>query len=175
MNPTAISSPAMRLAVFASGGGSNFQAILDAVAAGSLEADVSLLVSNKATAGALVRAGEHGVPSIVLDPRAFDDEATYETVLLTALAERGVTHIALAGYLRRIPSGLVEAFRGRIVNIHPALLPAYGGPGMYGRHVHRAVIAAGVPGTGVELGYSNSSSWTTRCGRLSWRCARADG
>ncbi len=132
----------MHLAVFASGGGSNFQAILDAVAAGSLQATVALCVSNKASAGALVRAEEHGVPCFVLDPRAFEDPASYEAVLLSALAEHGVTHIALAGYLRRIPSGLVAAFRWRILNIHPALLPAYGGPGMYGRHVHRAVLAA---------------------------------
>ncbi|MFT4605985.1 MAG: phosphoribosylglycinamide formyltransferase-1 [Rhodothermales bacterium] len=132
----------MHLAVFASGGGSNFQSVLDAIHAGTLQARVTLCVSNKATAGALVRAEENGIPCLVLDPNSFGDESSYEAVLLAALSEHGVTHIALAGYLRRIPSGVVAAFRWRIVNIHPALLPAYGGPGMYGRHVHEAVIAA---------------------------------
>jgi phosphoribosylglycinamide formyltransferase-1 len=132
----------MHLAVFASGGGSNFQAILDAISAGRLEASVVLCVSNKAAAGALVRAEDAGVPTTVLDPRNFEVETDYEATLLSTLSDHGVTHIALAGYLRRIPSGLVAAYRDRIVNIHPALLPAYGGPGMYGRHVHHAVIAA---------------------------------
>lgn len=141
----------MNLAVFASGGGSNFQAILDAVDAGTLQAQVGLCVSNKPSAGALDRAEKHGIPRLVLDPRAFEDSASYEAVLLPALAEHGVTHIALAGYLRRIPSGLVAAFRWRIVNIHPALLPAYGGPGMYGRHVHEAVIAAGDAFSGASV------------------------
>lgn len=133
----------MQLAVFASGGGSNFQAILDAIDAGRLHATVALCVSNRETAGALERARSRGIPTLVLDPRDQPSPNEYDRTLLTALDRHGVTFIALAGYLRQIPSAVVTAFRNRIVNIHPALLPAHGGPGMYGRHVHKAVLQAG--------------------------------
>lgn len=143
----------MRLAVFASGGGSNFKAILEAVAEGRLPAEVRLLVCNKPGIGALAHAEAASVPAVVLNPAAFADEAAYTTALLAVLEQHGVDTIALAGYLKKIPRPVVQAFRGRIVNIHPALLPKFGGPGMYGLHVHCAVLAAGeaVSGPTVHL------------------------
>ena len=141
----------MRLAVFASGGGSNFQAIIDAAESGGLDAQVALCVSNKDSAGALDRARRHGIATLVLDPKRFSDPGEYTRQLLSNLEEHKVDFIALAGYLRRIPRAVVEAFRWRIVNIHPALLPEFGGAGMYGIRVHRGVLEAGVDYSGATV------------------------
>lgn len=141
----------MRLAVFASGGGSNLQAILDAVEAGTLRAEVALVVADRETAGALNRAERHGVPSVVLRPADFVDGETFGRALLEALEKHGVTFVALAGYLKKIPETVVRAYRHRIVNIHPSLLPAFGGPGFYGRRVHEAALEHGVRWSGATV------------------------
>ncbi len=141
----------MRLAVFVSGSGSNFQAILDAVRDGTLAADVALCVSSRADAGALDRARAAGVPTLVADPAWFADDALQERELLERLERENVDFIALAGYLKRIPPGIVSAFRHRILNVHPALLPAFGGPGMYGIRVHRAAVEHGVRLSGATV------------------------
>ncbi len=132
-----------RLAVLASGGGSNLQAILDHFAALGPAAPgrVALVVSDRVGAGALERARRHEVAAEWL-PHARQAE------LAAVLARHGITHIALAGYLRLIPAEVVRAFGGRMLNVHPALLPAFGGPGMYGHRVHEAVLRAGARVTG---------------------------
>jgi len=141
-----VTAPRARLAALASGGGSNLQAILDhfAVLGASAPGDVVLVVSDRAAAGALDRARRAGIPTVHLPARE-------NHRLLERLTEAGVTHVALAGYLRLIPTEVVAAFRGRLVNIHPALLPAFGGPGMYGHHVHEAVVRAGAATTGATV------------------------
>lgn len=140
----------MRLAVFASGGGTNFQAILDAVEAGDLPARVALLITDRADAGAIDRAERSGVPTAVISPPSTDEEA-FEQQLLDALGHHQVSFVALAGFLKKIPSGVVVSFRHRILNIHPALLPAFGGRGMYGRRVHEAAIEYGVRWSGATV------------------------
>lgn len=146
----AASADSLRLAVFASGGGTNFQALLDAIDDDRLAASVAVCVSNTETAGALDRAAAHDIPTVVLDPSTHDGH-TYPQTLLDTLRAHEVTFIALAGYLRIVPPTVVEAFRGRMLNIHPALLPAFGGKGMYGRRVHEAVLDYGVQWTGVTV------------------------
>lgn len=141
----------LQLAVMASGGGTNFQAIIDAVEAGTLSAELVLCISNNPEAGALERAVHHQIPTCVLDPGQFPEDARYEATLLEVLQDHGVTFIALAGYMRKIPVGIVRAFQGRMVNIHPALLPAFGGKGMYGRRVHQAVLDYGAQWTGATV------------------------
>ncbi|MEM1271253.1 MAG: phosphoribosylglycinamide formyltransferase [Bacteroidota bacterium] len=142
----------MRLALFASGGGSNAEAILRAIKSGTLPAEAAVVISNKATAGALKRAERHGVPTVVLDPRCYKGmDGQYASRLAQVLGEHGADFIALAGYLRKIPSSIVEQYRNRIVNVHPSLLPAFGGGGFYGRRVHEAVIEHGVRWTGVTI------------------------
>ncbi len=141
----------MRLAVFASGGGTNFQAIVDAVERGEVPAAVALCLSNKADAGVLDRARRHHVPTAVLDRAAFATDDAYAAAMLERLAAHGVDFIALAGYMKKIPAAVVGAFHGRIVNVHPALLPAFGGKGMYGGRVHAAVLAHGVRWTGATV------------------------
>jgi phosphoribosylglycinamide formyltransferase 1 len=141
----------VRLAVFASGSGSNLQALIDHFSTGR-EVRVSLVVSDRPDAGALERARTAGVSTAHIPARGRNpDELARET--LDVLAEHRIDFIALAGYLRLVPAAVVAAFPGRLVNIHPALLPAFGGPGMYGMHVHRAVLAAGCTVTGATVHY----------------------
>ncbi|MEM1092979.1 MAG: phosphoribosylglycinamide formyltransferase [Bacteroidota bacterium] len=142
----------MHLAVFASGGGSNFQSILDAVQRGDLpQTEIALCVSNKLQAGALQRAERHGIPTAVLRPEDFDSAPAYVEAVLGTLEAHHVDFVALAGYMRKIPSAVVAAYANRMVNIHPSLLPAFGGQGLYGQRVHEAVLAAGVRWTGATV------------------------
>lgn len=128
-----------RIAVLASGSGSNLQSLLDHLAAlgDAAPGRVVLVVSDRRTAGALDRARTAGIAA---EHVAKDASPTELMALLTA---HRVDLVVLAGYLRLVPTALTQAFRGRIVNVHPALLPAFGGPGMYGAHVHTAVVASG--------------------------------
>jgi formyltetrahydrofolate-dependent phosphoribosylglycinamide formyltransferase len=128
-----------RVAVLASGGGSNLQALIDHVAArgSSCAWRVALVASDRPAAGALQRAATAGIPAVVL-------EGEWRTTGLRALlASHDVDLVVLAGYLRMVPADVTAAWHGRVVNVHPALLPAFGGHGMYGRRVHEAVIASG--------------------------------
>lgn len=126
----------MRVAVLASGGGTNLQALLD-TCQGSAPARVVVVISNKAAAGALERARRAGVPTEVLD------DPSDGPTLVALLQSYQVELVVLAGYLKLIPEVVVQAFENRMLNIHPALLPSFGGPGMYGHHVHEAVLASG--------------------------------
>jgi formyltetrahydrofolate-dependent phosphoribosylglycinamide formyltransferase len=139
---------AVRIAVLASGGGSNLQALLDAVSRGG-PVEVARVVSDRADAGALRRAGFAGIDTAVLRDPA--DAAR----VLDAVA--GAELVVLAGYLKLVPAGVVARFPWRMVNIHPALLPAFGGPGMYGRRVHEAVLASGARVSGATVHYADES------------------
>lgn len=125
----------MRIAVAVSGGGSNLQALLDALPAGS-PARVALVLSNTPKAGGLARAEQRGVPTAVFRDPANGAE------WLALLEGHGIDLIVLAGYLKLVPGEVISAYRGKIINIHPALLPDFGGPGMYGKRVHQAVLDA---------------------------------
>jgi len=132
----------VRVAVLVSGGGTNLQALLDALHDSPL-ARVTRVISNKADAGALERARTAGVPAIVL---AHPDDARE---LHAALADAQL--VVLAGYLKLVPPGVVARFKQRMINVHPALLPDFGGPGMYGRKVHAAVLASGARESGATV------------------------
>jgi phosphoribosylglycinamide formyltransferase-1 len=136
--------PAMRIAVAVSGGGSNLQALLDALGPGA-PAEVALVLSNSAKAGGLERARIRNVPTHILAEHGSGAE------WLAELREHRVELIVLAGYLKLVPPEVIGAFRGRIINVHPALLPAFGGPGMYGKRVHEAVLAAGAKESGCTV------------------------
>ena len=125
----------LRVATVASGRGSNLEALLRALGP-EAPARVVLVISNRSEAGALALARRHGIPVHVLNDIA--DPAEWRSLL----SEAGVELIVLAGYLKRVPAEIVEEWRGRILNIHPALLPRHGGAGMYGRRVHEAVLAS---------------------------------
>ncbi|MEM1357632.1 MAG: phosphoribosylglycinamide formyltransferase [Bacteroidota bacterium] len=142
----------MTLALFVSGTGSNARVIIDRFQSHPEDGvSIGLLVSNKPKAKALLMAAERGVPTLVLNRKGF-----YETEdLLVQLDHFKIDFIALAGFLWLVPGYLVKAFPRRILNIHPALLPAYGGKGMYGANVHRAVKANGETESGITIHYVN--------------------
>lgn len=142
-----LQQPRTRIAAFVSGGGSNFVALDDFQRArGALAAgEVVLVVSNRPHCAALTKAAERGIATAVLsDPH--DGTAVH-----ALLAHHAISVLVLAGYLALVPAAVTRAFRGRIVNVHPSLLPAFGGPGMYGRHVHTAVLHAGARISGATV------------------------
>jgi phosphoribosylglycinamide formyltransferase-1 len=139
-----MSGDMLNIAVLGSGRGSNFQAILTAIQQGRIPgAKICLVISNNSGAGILEIARNNSLPAVHLSQKQFPTEDEFVDALLSLLSVHGVNFIVLAGYMKRIHPRVVEAYRRRIINIHPALLPRYGGPGMYGMHVHEAVIAAG--------------------------------
>lgn len=141
----------MNIAVFASGRGSNFQAILSAIHLGRFPASVSLVVSNNPSAGALEIARAQGIPALHRSVRQFSTQDAFDDDLLAILESHRVDLIALAGYMKKLSPRVISRYRNRIVNIHPALLPAFGGPGMYGIHVHEAVIRSGATTSGATV------------------------
>lgn len=144
-------SPALRIAVLASGEGQTLQALLDAVAAGRLAALIVLVVSNNATAGALRRAHEAGIATLHLSTALHADPAALDRALTAALLAAAPDVVVTAGYMKRLGPEVMAAFQRRMINVHPSLLPKYGGQGMYDRHVHDAVLAAGEQETGATV------------------------
>jgi phosphoribosylglycinamide formyltransferase-1 len=141
----------MNIAVFASGRGSNLMAILKAIEEGKLKARVVVVVSNNSSAGALEIARSKGIDALHISRRQFSSDREYAGKILSELRKRNVELVVLAGYMKKIPAEVVSEYRNRILNIHPALLPSFGGQGMYGINVHKAVIESGVKITGVTV------------------------
>ena len=140
-----------RIAIFASGNGTNCENIIRYFQAKG-DAEIAFVLSNRADAYALVRARRLGVKTVVMTRDTFNDESA----VMELMRREHVGFIVLAGFLLLVPPFLIDAFDHRMVNIHPALLPKYGGKGMYGRHVHEAVQAAGESETGMTV------HWVTR-------------
>jgi phosphoribosylglycinamide formyltransferase 1 len=141
----------IRIAVFASHGGSNLQALIDGCRSGMIAGEIVLVLCNNRKAYALERAVNHQIETLVISNSDFDNETDYVEALKQHLSSRGVQLICLAGYMKRIPTDVIRTYHNRILNIHPALLPKFGGKGMYGIHVHEAVLAAGEQETGVTI------------------------
>ncbi len=139
-----------RLAVFASGSGSNAEKIAEYFAANP-EVDVTLILSNNPQAGVIARARRFHIPVVLFDRKAF-----YEThKIIEILQNEGIDLVVLAGFMMLIPEAMVQAFPNKIINIHPALLPKYGGKGMYGHFVHEAVVAAQDLESGITVHFVN--------------------
>ena len=144
----------LKVGVLVSGGGTNLQAILDAIDAGRVKnAKVSFVFSNNANAYALERAKNAGIEAMALSPSSFETREEFNQAMLRALKERDLDLIVLAGFLVKIPPEMVEAFRGRIINIHPSLIPSFCGVGYYGLKVHEAALKRGVKVTGATVHY----------------------
>ncbi len=140
-----------KIAVFVSGGGRSLENLAEEIAAGRLDAKIAMVVSNTANALALARAARLGIPSVVIDPDRKLDSAAFSRDAFVAAESFGAELVVLAGFLRLLV--VPEAWLGRVINIHPALLPAFGGKGMYGHRVHEAVIASGARETGCTVHY----------------------
>lgn len=136
----------VQLAIFASGGGSNADKICTYFTSHPSIA-VSLILTNRADAGVLQIADRHGIESVYVSKKYW----SHPEIILPVLETSGITHIILAGFLSLIPDWLIQEYQGRIINIHPALLPKYGGKGMYGHHVHEAVKSAGDTVSGITI------------------------
>ncbi|MDR0893033.1 MAG: phosphoribosylglycinamide formyltransferase [Mediterranea sp.] len=139
------------IALFASGEGTNAENIIRYFGCDDSDVRVSLVVSNKSQAGVLARAGRLGVPCAVFGKEAWADGAE----ILEALKSYDVDFVVVAGFLLRVPPLLLQAYPHKIINIHPALLPKFGGKGMYGDRVHQAVVAAGETESGITIHYVN--------------------
>lgn len=143
----------LRLAVFASGRGSNLEAIYNSIKVGSLHnVELALVISNNSNSGALAFAKAWNVQGAHLSLlKCGNDERMLERDMLHFLENTKIDLMALAGYMKKLPAGVLEKFKGKIVNVHPALLPEFGGAGMYGLNVHRAVIEAGKKVSGATV------------------------
>ena len=138
------------IAFLVSGEGTTLEAVALEVEAGRLPARIALVVSDRASAPALERARRHGLPTLLLPGKGVPPER-WAAELSGALRTRGVELVVLAGFLKILPPAWVTEWQGRAVNLHPSLLPKYGGPGMYGERVHAAVLAEGESETGVTV------------------------
>ena len=141
----------MRLGILASHEGSTLQAVIEACAAGTLAGQVVAVVSNNGEASALRRARSAGIAAYHLSTRTHPDPAALDAAICVALERHAVDLVVLAGYMKLLGPRTLGRFPGRVLNTHPALLPKFGGPGMYGIHVHRAVLAAGESKTGASV------------------------
>ena len=146
----------LRVVVCVSGGGTNLQAILDAVEAGRItNTEIIAVISNNEGAYALERARAHQIPGLVMSPKAYEDRAEFNRVFTEKLCELAPDLIVLAGFLVKIPEEMVKQFSNRIVNIHPSLIPAFCGVGYYGLTVHEKALERGVKVTGATVHFVN--------------------
>jgi formyltetrahydrofolate-dependent phosphoribosylglycinamide formyltransferase len=141
----------MKVAVFASGSGTDFLSLVKASQERKLGWEVVLLITNNPDAGAIEKAKAHNIPFKFINRQDFEDGKDFLSSILKALNDHQADFIALAGYLRKIPPGLIRKFTNRIINIHPALLPSFGGKGMYGEKVHQAVLDTGCKISGCTI------------------------
>lgn len=147
----ALGRQVLKLGFLASHGGSSMRAILDAIAAGELDAEARVLVANNADCAAAVAARAAGVPCRHISARTEGSFEASDHAIAQAMADAGADLIVLSGYMRKIGPEMLARYRGRILNIHPALLPRHGGQGLYGRRVHEAVRASGDEVTGASI------------------------
>ena len=151
----------LKIAVCVSGGGTNLQAIIDSINSGKLEnTKIVRVISNNPNAYALERAKNAGIDAVCVSPKSFNDRSEFNDALLAALNEAGPDLIVLAGFLVVIPLNVIEAYRGRIINIHPSLIPSFCGTGFYGLKVHEAALARGVKITGATVHYVDEGTDT---------------
>lgn len=142
----------IKLAVLISGSGSNLQALIDACATPDYPAEIAIVISNRPDAYGLERAAKAGIPTKVIDHTQYDGRKAFDTAL-HAVIPNDIDLICLAGFMRILTADFISKWEGKIINTHPALLPKHGGKGMYGEHVHKAVIAAGDTESGCSIHY----------------------
>ncbi|MBO4900965.1 MAG: phosphoribosylglycinamide formyltransferase [Lachnospiraceae bacterium] len=151
----------LRITVLVSGGGTNLQAIIDALAAGEIrDAQIVRVISNNPNAYALTRAENAGIEAVCISPRTFDDREKFHEALIASIDEAGTDLIVLAGCMVVLPPELISKYSGRIINIHPALIPSFCGKGFYGLRVHEAALERGVKLTGATVHFVDEGTDT---------------
>ena len=151
----------MKIAVLVSGGGTNLQAIIDALNAGKItDAEICLVLSNNKNAYALERAEKAGIPALAISPKDYASRDLFNDALLEAVRKSGAELVVLAGFLCVIPPKMVEAYPDRIINIHPSLIPSFCGTGYYGLKVHEAALERGVRVSGATVHFVDAGTDT---------------
>ena len=151
----------LKLAVLVSGGGTNLQAIIDAISAGKItNACISVVISNNANAYALERARAHGIEALCISPKDFESREAFNQAFLDKLNSYNVDLGVLAGFLVVLPEMMIKEYTNRIVNIHPSLIPSFCGKGFYGLKVHEGVLARGVKVTGATVHFVDEGTDT---------------
>lgn len=151
----------LKLAVLVSGGGTNLQAVIDAIDAGTItNAKIDVVISNNANAYALERAKNHGIEGMCIAPKAYGSREQFNDALTQTIVDRGIDLVVLAGYLVIIPPQLTRAYKNRIINIHPSLIPSFCGTGFYGLKVHEAALKRGVKVTGATCHFVDEGTDT---------------
>lgn len=150
----------VKIGVLISGGGTNLQSIIDNVKNGSINGEIKLVVSNREEAYGLTRGRDAGIESIYLDRKLFSSEGEYNIELIKEFKKRDIELIVLAGYLKVLSKEFIEEFSGRIINIHPSLIPSFCGKGYYGENVHRRVLDYGVKVTGATVHFVDEGTDT---------------
>ena len=151
----------LKIAVLVSGGGTNLQAIIDAIADGTItDTQIVTVISNNAGAYALERANAAGIAASCISPKNYESRALFNEALLEAVQASGADLIVLAGFLVVIPEQMIRAYRNRIINIHPSLIPSFCGTGYYGPKVHEGVLARGVKVTGATVHFVDEGTDT---------------
>lgn len=145
----------LNVGVLASGNGTNLQSIIDKSEKGELPARVTVVISNRSDAYALKRSEKHSIPSYVVKPKDFSDQIAYEQRMIDILNTHKVELVVLAGFMKILSSHFIKAFKNRIINIHPSLIPSFCGKDFYGMKVHQAVIDYGVKITGATVHFVN--------------------
>ena len=151
MTRTAEAAKTLRIAVLASGAGTTLQAVIDACASRELDAEIVLVIGNNSRSRAMERARRKGIPVRHLSSHTHAEPEALDRAISAALSEHSPDVVLLAGYMKKLGAHALAAYRGRVINTHPALLPKHGGRGLYGGHVHQAVIDAGDATTGVSV------------------------
>ena len=142
----------LKISVLVSGGGTNFQSVIDAVESGFIpDAKIVQVISSSPRAYALERGKNHGIPGYVVSTKAYPDPSEKAERILALLQEKDTDLIVLAGYMSVVDEAIIRAYRGRIINIHPSLIPKFCGKGFYGKRVHEAVLAAGEKVSGATV------------------------
>ena len=146
----------LKIAVLVSGGGTNLQAIIDSIADGRItDTEIKVVISNNPKAKALERAAKAGIEAVCISPKQYADRELFNDALLEAVNARGVDLIVLAGFMVVVPEKMIKAYRNRMINIHPSLIPSFCGTGYYGLHVHEAALKRGVKISGATVHFVN--------------------
>ena len=151
----------LKIAVLVSGGGTNLQAVIDAIENGTItNTEIKVVISNNKNAYALERAKNHGIESLCISPKDYEDRAKFNEAFLEKLNSYEVDFVVLAGFLVVIPEKMVQQYRNRIINIHPSLIPSFCGTGFYGLKVHEGVLSRGVKVTGATVHFVDEGTDT---------------
>lgn len=150
----------MKIAVLVSGSGSNLQALIDNVESGEINGEIVVVISDKKDAYALERAKNHGIKSLFIDKKEYASREAFHDKFIDILKEADVQLVVLAGFLSILGANFVKAFEGRIINIHPSLIPSFCGAGLYGQKVHKAAIEYGVKVSGATVHFVDEGTDT---------------